>query len=208
MTNLEKDILLLISRVRCVTETQIKKIYGNKKTYPRKNFKKTLKRMCNEYTLKKYYCNVDNSIFSDTYVYYLNGGNIYEGEDLFKALLGTELLIKLKGAGYNINRFYRNVSVDNKTYDIYVLYTDRSGELKQLICDIYIDDVECEDIDLYKYRNINNQIERSTIPFFEIPKVLIISSKKICDLSEKYLYRDFLNIDFVNLNLNKLFKYL
>lgn len=208
MTNIEKDILLLISRVRCVTEAQIKKVFISKKAYSRKNIKKTLRRMCNEYTLKKFYCDIEDSLYSDTYVYFLNGGGIFEGKDLYKALLGTELLIKLKNAGYKINRFYRNTNIDDKTYDIYILYTDRSDELKQLLCDIYIDDVECDDIDLLKYRNVNNQIVKSTIPFFEIPKIIVISSNKVCDLSEKYFNRDFLNIDFVDLNLNKLFKYI
>ncbi len=31
MTNMEKEILLLISRVRCVTESQFRKIYGDQK---------------------------------------------------------------------------------------------------------------------------------------------------------------------------------
>ncbi|WP_281435482.1 hypothetical protein [Clostridioides difficile] len=40
MTNMEKEILLLISRVRCVTESQFRKIYGDKKDTIKKILKK------------------------------------------------------------------------------------------------------------------------------------------------------------------------
>ncbi|EQG76594.1 hypothetical protein ACK2FT_15850 [Clostridioides difficile] len=45
MTNMEKEILLLISRVRCVTESQFRKIYGDQKRYNKKilkNFEKNV----------------------------------------------------------------------------------------------------------------------------------------------------------------------
>lgn len=208
MTKMEKDVLFFISRVRCATDEQIRKVYNSRRNYTRKGFNKTLRRMCNEYTLKKFKCHISGSTFEDTYVYYLNGSNIFLGDELYKSLLGTEMTIKLRSAGYQINRFYRNTKIGDKNYDIYMLYTDRNGDLKQVLCDIYIDEEDFEDIDFFKYRNINNSIEKSTIPFFEVPKILIFSSNKLCKLSEKYFSRDFLNIEFIDLNFNKLFKYI
>lgn len=200
MMGIEREILLLISRVRCMTETQVGKVFSPKKRYGRKPFKKTLRKMCNEYTLRKYPCNINYNGFKDnSYVYYLNGSKQYKGKDLVKIIIGSELAIKLNMGGYEINRFYRNAKVGNRTYDIFLEYTDKYNDLNQILVDIDLDGK----IDKSKYVNLEYKINESTIPFFEIPKVLVITTK-----DTRYLQLDntSTNISFIDLSLNKLFK--
>ena len=74
MVGLEKEILYLVSRVRYVTETQVGKVFSNKKRSGKKSLKRTLRKMCNDYTLRKIPCNINYTNFKDnSYVYYLNG---------------------------------------------------------------------------------------------------------------------------------------
>ncbi|QJA08663.1 hypothetical protein HF520_06790 [Romboutsia sp. CE17] len=200
MMGIERDILLLISRVRCMTETQVGKVFSPKKRYGRKPFKKTLRKMCNEYTLRKYPCNINYNGFKDnSYVYYLNGSKQYKGKDLVKIIIGSELAIKLNMGGYEVKRFYRNAKVGNRTYDIFLEYTDKYNDLNQILVDIDLDGK----IDKSKYVNLEYKINESTIPFFEIPKVLVITTK-----DTRYLQLDntSTNISFIDLSLNKLFK--
>ncbi len=200
MMGIEREILLLISRVRCMTETQVGKVFSPKKRYGRKPFKKTLRKMCNEYTLRKYPCNINYNGFKDnSYVYYLNGSKQYKGKDLVKIIIGSELAIKLNMGGYEVKRFYRNAKVGNRTYDIFLEYTDKYNDLNQILVDIDLDGK----IDKSKYVNLEYKINESTIPFFEIPKVLVITTK-----DTRYLQLDntSTNISFIDLSLNKLFK--
>lgn len=200
MMGIERDILLLISRVRCMTETQVGKVFSPKKRYGRKPFKKTLRKMCNEYTLRKYPCNINYNGFKDnSYVYYLNGSKQYKGKDLVKIIIGSELAIKLNMGGYEVKRFYRNAKVGNRTYDIFLEYTDKYNDLNQILVDIDLDGK----IDKSKYINLEYKINESTIPFFEIPKVLVITTK-----DTRYLQLDntSTSISFIDLSLNKLFK--
>ena len=200
MMGIERDILLLISRVRCMTETQVGKVFSPKKRYGRKPFKKTLRKMCNEYTLRKYPCNINYNGFKDnSYVYYLNGSKQYKGKDLVKIIIGSELAIKLNMGGYEVKRFYRNAKVGNRTYDIFLEYTDKYNDLNQILVDIDLDGK----IDKSKYVNLEYKINESTLPFFEIPKVLVITTK-----DTRYLQLDntSTNISFIDLSLNKLFK--
>ena len=200
MMGIEREILLLISRVRCMTETQVGKVFSPKKRYGRKPFKKTLRKMCNEYTLRKYPCNINYNGFKDNYyVYYLNGSKQYKGKDLVKIIIGSELAIKLNMGGYEVKRFYRNAKVGNRTYDIFLEYTDKYNDLNQILVDIDLDGK----IDKSKYVNLEYKINESTIPFFEIPKVLVITTK-----DTRYLQLDntSTNISFIDLSLNKLFK--
>ena len=200
MMGIEREILLLISRVRCMTETQVGKVFSPKKRYGRKPFKKTLRKMCNEYTLRKYPCNINYNGFKDnSYVYYLNGSKQYKGKDLVKIIIGSELAIKLNMGGYEINRFYRNAKVGNRTYDIFLEYTDKYNDLNQILVDIDLDGK----IDKSKYVNLEYKINESTIPFFEIPKVLVITTK---DTRFLQLDNTSTNISFIDLSLNKLFK--
>ncbi len=202
MIGIEKDILILISRVRCMTETQVYKIFGTRKRYGRKPFKKTLKKMCNEYTLRKYPCNINYSGFKDnSYVYYLNGSKMYKGKDLTKIVIGSEFAIKINLGGYELKRFYRNVSVGNSKYDLFIEYIDKYNEPKQVLIDINLDG----DIMLSKYEDIEKAMKKSTIPFYEIPKILVVTSQDIESLQVKQLNCD---IDFLDLNLNKLFRYI
>ena len=200
MIGIEKDILILVSKIRCITETQVGKFFGTRKRYSRKPFKKTLRKMCNEYTLRKYPCNINYSGFRDnTYVYYLNGSQMYKGKELLKVVLGSELAIKLETGGYKIRRFYRNIKVDKSRYDLFIEYLDNYNEVKQILVDINID----EDFNIFKYDKIEEKIEKSTIPFFEVPKILIITkNNRDIAIPDKLD----LDIDFIDINLSKLFK--
>ncbi|HSQ89972.1 hypothetical protein [Romboutsia sp.] len=202
MMGIERDILILISRVRCMTETQVGKIFGTRKRYSRKTFKKTLRKMCNEYTLKKYPCNINYSGYKDnSYVYYLNGSRMYKGKELVKAIVGSEIAIRINLGGYELKRFYRNVSVGDSKYDLFIEYIDNYNDPKQVLIDIKLD----ENVRLCKYDNIENKIKNSTIPFYETPKILVVTAENIENLQKNRLNCD---IDFLDLNFNKLFRYI
>lgn len=200
MVGVEKEILILVSKIRCITESQVGKFFGTRKRYTRKPFKKTLRKMCNEYTLRKYPCNLNYSGYRDnTYIYYLNGSKMYKGQELLKVVIGSELAIKLETGGYKVRRFYRNVKVDNSTYDLFIEYVDNYNDIKQILVDINID----ENFNIFKYDKIEEKIEKSTIPFFEVPKILVVTkNNKDISISDKLD----LDIDFVDVNLSKLFK--
>ena len=202
MTGIEMDILILISRIRCMTETQFGKIFGTRKRYGRKVLKKTLRKMCNEYTLKKYPCDINYSGFREnSYVYYLNGSNKYQGEELAKAIIGSELAIKINLLGYKLKRFYRNIKIDDSKYDLFIEYVNYYGESNQMIVDISLDN----NVDISKYENIKSKLKKSTIPFCTTPKILLVSSSNIEILFPKKLD---VNIEFIDLKLNNLFRYL
>ncbi len=200
MVGVEKEILILVSKIRCITESQVGKFFGTRKRYARKPFKKTLRNMCNEYTLRKYPCNLNYSGYREnTYIYYLNGSKMYKGKELLKVVLGSELAIKLETGGYKVRRFYRNVKVDNLTYDLFVEYVDNYNDIKQILVDINLD----ENFNIFKYDKIEEKIEKSTIPFFEVPKILVVTkNNKDIKVPDKLD----LDIDFVDINLSKLFK--
>ena len=198
MMRLEKDILYLVSRVRCVTENQVGKVFSSKKRSSKKSLKRTLRKMCNDYTLRKFPCNISYTNFKDnSYVYYLNGSNITKESNLTKMLLGSEIAIRLKNAGFEIVRFYRNAKVGNQKYDIFIEYITPYGVRKQVL--IEIDD---EKNRFSKYDNIEEDIENSTIPFFMVPRIIYISSKE----QRFNKYND--NVVFLDPSLNKLFNYL
>ncbi len=200
MVGVEKEILILVSKIRCITESQVGKFFGTRKRYTRKPFKKTLRKMCNEYTLRKYPCNLNYSGYRDnTYIYYLNGSKMYKGKELLKVVIGSELAIKLETGGYKVRRFYRNVKVDNSIYDLFIEYVDNYNDLKQILVDINVD----ENFNIFKYDKIEEKIEKSTIPFFEVPKILVVTKdNKNIRIPDKLD----LDIDFVDINLSKLFK--
>ena len=200
MIGSEKEILMLVSKIRCLTETQVGKFFGIKKRYSKKPFKKTLRKMCNEYTLRKYPCNINYSGYKEnSYVYYLNGSQMYKGKELVKVVLGSELAIKLETGGYKLRRLYRNVKIDNSTYDLFIEYFDSYNDLKQILVDINLE----EEFNIFKYDKIEQKIEKSTIPFFEVPKILIITKNNRSITVPETLDLD---IDFLDLNLSKLFK--
>ena len=200
MVGVEKEILILVSKIRCITESQVGKFFGTRKRYARKPFKKTLRKMCNEYTLRKYPCNLNYSGYREnTYIYYLNGSKMYKGKELLKVVIGSELAIKLETGGYKVRRFYRNVKVDNLTYDLFVENVDNYNDIKQILVDINLD----ENFNIFKYDKIEEKIEKSTIPFFEVPKILVVTkNNKDIKVPDKLD----LDIDFVDINLSKLFK--
>ena len=192
MVGVEKEILILVSKIRCITESQVGKFFGTRKRYTRKPFKKTLRKMCNEYTLRKYPCNLNYSGYREnTYIYYLNGSKMYKGKELLKVVLGSELAIKLETGGYKVRRFYRNVKVDNLTYDLFVEYVDNYNDIKQILVDINLD----ENFNIFKYDKIEEKIEKSTIPFFEVPKILVVTKNNgIVDFSIFSSILSYLNI--------------
>lgn len=201
MVGLEKDILYLVSRVRCVTENQVGKVFNSKKRNGKRSLKKTLRKMCNDYTLRKFPCNINYTSFKDSSgVYYLNGSNIEKGKSLTKMLLGSEIAIRLNNEGYETVRFYRNAKAGYETYDIFIEYINPRGERLQVLIDIELD----EGFRCSKYSNIYNDINNSTIPFFMVPKVIVISSREQkhnkCNINE--------HIYFLDTSLNKLFDYL
>ena len=126
---------------------------------------------------------------------------MYKGKDLFKAVIGSELAVKIELGGYKIKRFYRNAKVDNLNYDLFIEYTDSYNDIKQILVDISTD----ENFNVYKYENMEDKITKSTIPFFEVPKVLIITSDGKENVLSKRLDLD---ISFVDYNLTKLFRYI
>ena len=198
MIGVEKEILILVSKIRCITE--VGRFFGTRKRFTRKPFKKTLRKMCNEYTLRKYPCNINYSGYRDnSYIYYLNGSKMYKGKELVKVVIGSELAVKLESGGYKVRRFYRNVKVDNSTYDLYIEYVDNYNDIKQILVDINLG----ENFNIFKYANIEEKIEKSTIPFFEVPKILVITkNNKDISISNKLD----IDIDFVDTSLSKLFK--
>ncbi len=200
MIGVEKELLILVSKIRCITESQISKFFGIRKRSTRKPLKKTLRKMCNEYTLRKYPCNVNYSGYRDnSYIYYLNGSKMYKGKELVKVVIGSELAVKLETGGYKIRRFYRNVKVDNLIYDLFIEYIDNYNDVKQILVDINID----ENFNIFKYDKIEEKIEKSTIPFFETPKVLIITkNNKDIRIPQKLD----LDIGVIDMNLSKIFK--
>ena len=162
MVGVEKEILILVSKIRCITESQVGKFFGTRKRYTRKPFK------------------------------------MYKGKELLKVVLGSELAIKLETGGYKVRRFYRNVKVDNLTYDLFVEYVDNYNDIKQILVDINLD----ENFNIFKYDKIEEKIEKSTIPFFEVPKILVVTkNNKDIKVPDKLD----LDIDFVDINLSKLF---
>lgn len=201
MVGLEKDILYLVSRVRCVTENQVGKVFSSKKRNGKKSLKRTLRKMCNDYTLRKFPCNINYTNFKDgSGVYYLNGSSIEKGKNLTKMLLGSEIAIRLNSAGYETVRFYRNAKVGDKNYDIFIEYINPRGERLQVLIDIYLED----NFRYSKYDNIIYDIDNSTIPFFMVPKVIVISSKE-----QKYNKNNINEyVCFIDASLNKLFNYL
>ncbi len=201
MVGLEKEILYLVSRVRYVTETQVGKVFSNKKRNGKRTLKKTLRKMCNDYTLRKIPCNINYTNFKDnTYVYYLNGSSVIKGKNLTKMLIGSEINIRFNNSGYETIRFYRNAKVGDQKYDIFIEYINNNKVRLQALIDIDLDG----NISTSKYDDLKNDIENSTIPFFMIPKVIIISSdEQRCIGSNEQN-----NIYFLDTSLHKLFNYL
>ena len=205
MLSIEKEILVLMSQVRCATEQQFNKFFSkNKKRKIIKSpHKKTLRRMCREFTLKKYPCNVVYGEYKDSSgIYYLNGGRTYKGKELLKVILGSEIVLKMESLGYEIKRFYRNVTVDKDKYDIYIEYVDKDKKLKQKLIDIKLTEV----FRMSKYKNLPNKILNSTIPFYEVPKVLIVSQDSKSDKKRFMNMNE--NVNIIDMKLENLTKYL
>ena len=203
MLGMEKEILVLMSQVRCATEQQFNKFFSKKRKIIKSPYKKTLRRMCREFTLRKYPCNIVYGDYKDSSgIYYLNGGKVYKGKELLKMIIGSEIVLKMESSGYEIKRFYRNITVDNDKYDIYIEYMNKDNELKQKLIDIKLNDI----FKLSKYKNLKYKIINSTITFFEVPEVLLVTQEK--NINEQRLKSIDENINFVDINLKDLKKYL
>ncbi|MGL5754725.1 MAG: hypothetical protein ACRCYC_05315 [Paraclostridium sp.] len=203
MLGMEKEILVLMSQVRCATEQQFNKFFSKKRKIVKSPYKKTLRKMCREFTLKKYPCNIAYGEYKDSSgIYYLNGGKIYKGKELLKVIIGSEIALKMESSGYEIKRFYRNITIDKDKYDIYIEYINKDKELKQKLIDIKLSDI----LKSSKYKNLPYKVVNSTIPFFEIPGVLIITQEK--SINEEKLRSIGKNISVVDMSLDNLTKYL
>ncbi|WP_373601459.1 hypothetical protein [Paraclostridium bifermentans] len=203
MIGMEKEILVLMSQVRCATEQQFNKFFSKKRKIVKSPYKKTLRRMCREFTLRKYPCNVTYGEYKDSSgIYYLNGGKTYKGKELLKVIIGSDIALKMEASGYEIRRFYRNVSIDKDKYDIYIEYLDKDKNLKQKLIDIRLSDI----FKASKYKNLPYKIMNSTIPFFEIPEVIIITQEKSIDQHRLKCINS--NVKIVNINLDNLTKHL
>lgn len=203
MMGAEKEILVLMSQVRCATEQQFNKFFSKKKRVVRSPYRKTLRRMCKEFTLKKYPCNIAYGEFKDTSgIYYLNGGKIYKGRELLKAVIGSEIAFKMECSGYEIKRLYRNVTVDKDKFDIYIEYVDKSNKLRQKLIDIHLSDY----YKLSKYNNMDRKVINATIPFFEVPTVLVVTQGQAID--ESRIKSMNLDVVIIDTNLKNLAKYL
>ncbi|MEG2984599.1 MAG: hypothetical protein RR835_07855 [Peptostreptococcaceae bacterium] len=203
MLGMEKEILVLMSQVRCATEQQFNKFFSKKRKIVKSPYKKTLRKMCREFTLKKYPCNIAYGEYKDSSgIYYLNGGKIYKGKELLKVIIGSEIALKMESSGYEIKRFYRNITIDKDKYDIYIEYINKDKELKQKLIDIKLSDI----LKSSKYKNLPYKVVNSTIPFFEIPGVLIITQEKT--INEERLRSIGTNINVVDMSLDNLIKYL
>ena len=203
MMGIERDILFLVSRARCITENQVSKMFGGKKRNTKRQFKKTLRKMCSDYILRKQPCDIDYYGFKDnSYIYYLNGSEPFKGEDLAKTLIGSEIMIKSELSNLKIKRFYRNVKVDKDVYDIFIEYLDEYSVRRQVLIDINLS----TRINIQKYYGLSEKINNCTIPFFQIPKVLVVTqpgSSPSIDLR----FLD-IEIEFIDISLNKLLKHL
>ena len=203
MLGMEKEILVLMSQVRCATEQQFNKFFSKKTKIVKSPYKKTLRKMCREFTLRKYPCNIVYGEYKDSSgIYYLNGGKVYKGKELLKVIIGSEVALKMEASGYEIKRFYRNVTVDKDKYDIYIEYLDKDKKLRQKLIDIKLSDV----LKMNKYKNLPYKITNSTIPFFEIPEVLIITQERLMDEYRTKPINQ--NVKIIDLSLNNLAYYL
>lgn len=203
MLGMEKEILVLMSQVRCATEQQFNKFFSKRRKIVKSPYKKTLRKMCREFTLRKYPCNIVYGEYKDSSgIYYLNGGKVYKGKELLKVIIGSEVALKMEASGYEIKRFYRNITIDKDKYDIYIEYLDKDKKLRQKLIDIKLSDVFKES----KYKNLPYKITNSTIPFFEIPEVLIITQERLID---EYRIKPInQNVKIIDLSLNNLTYYL
>lgn len=203
MIGVEKEILVLMSQVRCATEQQFSKFFSKRKRVVRSPYKKTLRRMCKEFTLKKYPCNIAYGEFKDSSgIYYLNGGSIYKGKELLKVVLGSEIALRMEYSGYEIKRLYRDITIDKDKFDIYIEYLDKNNNLRQKLIDINLGDY----YKLSKYNNMDKKVINATIPFFEVPTVLVVTQGQPIDISRIESMN--LDVAIIDTNLKNLIKYL
>lgn len=204
MTILERELLFIISRLRCLTENQVNRLYNRKKDSKKKVLKRTLRRMCNDYILVKFPCNINYRGYRDnSYVYYISGSEFYKGEELVKALIASDIVVKMKLYNFEIVRFYRNINIGDDKYYLYLEYINPvENKIKQLLVDIELENK----IDFLKYQNLEINIKKSTIPFFMKPNILIVANN-----IKGYNYLENINnknIFFTDASLNSILKYL
>ena len=204
MTILEKEILFIISRLRCLTESQFNKLFNYKRDSKKKTLKRTLKRMCNDYILVKFPCSINYRGYRDnSYLYYINGSSeFYEGEDLVKALIISDIAVKLNLANFDIVRFYRNINIGEHNYSLYIEYIDNNYRRKQVLFDVQLKNK----IDFSKYETLQFDINTSTIPFFMVPNIIVVTDNlNQFDYLSAYNTK---NIFLIDISLQYLFKYL
>nr|WP_320925256.1 hypothetical protein [Intestinibacter sp.] len=204
MTILEKEILFIISRLRCLTETQFNKLFNYKRDSKKKTLKRTLRRMCNDYILVKFPCNINYRGYKEnSYLYYINGASeFYKGEDLIKALISSDIAVKLNLANFDIVRFYRNINIGDNNYSLYIEYIDNNCQRKQVLFDIQLGN----NVDLSKYYTFKSDMKNTTIPFFMVPNIIVVTNSLneddyLCTQNQE-------NIFLIDMSLHSMFRYL
>ena len=160
--------------------------------------------MCNDYILVKFPCNINYRGYKDnSYVYYISGSQLYKGEELVKALIVSDIVVKMKRSNFEIARFYRNINIGYNKYYLFLEYINPiENKRKQLLIDIQLEDK----IDFLKYQNLEVDMKKSTIPFFMKPNILVITNN-----TNDYSYLENINknnIFVIDTSLNSLLKYL
>ena len=204
MTILEKEILFIISRLRCLTETQFNKLFNYKRDSKKKTLKRTLRRMCNDYILVKFPCNINYRGYKEnSYLYYINGASeFYKGDDLIKALISSDIAVKLNLANFDIVRFYRNINIGDNNYSLYIEYIDNNCQRKQVLFDIQLGN----NVDLSKYYTFKSDMKNTTIPFFMVPNIIVVTNSLneddyLCTQNQE-------NIFLIDMYLHSMFRYL
>jgi len=204
MTILEKEILFIISRLRCLTETQFNKLFNYKRDSKKKTLKRTLRRMCNDYILVKFPCNINYRGYKEnSYLYYINGSSeFYKGEDLIKVLICSDIAVKLNLANFDIVRFYRNINIGDNNYSLYIEYIDSNCERKQVLFDIQLEN----EVDLSRYDNLQSDMKNATIPFFMVPNIIVVTNSLNQD--DFFYTQNSKNVFVVDISLHSMFRYL
>ena len=120
---------------------------------------------------------------------------------MVKALIGSDIAVKLKLAKFEIVRFYRNIKIGDNNYHLYIEYIDNFYRRKHVLFDILLND----EIDLSKYNTLKFDLSKTTIPFFMVPNIIVVTSS-----SNEYNFSEDKpkNVFFVDTSLHSLFKYL
>ncbi|MGM9533662.1 MAG: hypothetical protein ACI3VR_00340 [Intestinibacter sp.] len=160
--------------------------------------------MCNDYILVKFPCNINYRGYKEnSYLYYINGASeFYKGEDLVKALISSDIAVKLNLANFDVVRFYRNINIGDNNYSLYIEYIDSNCERKQVLFDIQLEN----EVDLSRYDNLQSDMKNATIPFFMVPNIIVVTNSLNQD--DFFYTQNSKNVFVVDISLHSMFRYL